>query len=114
MDSNYILSPINLNDLADVIIQRIGKHINQSTQPREAPISKSEIPIGFKDAMRVLGMKERTLRAKIASNEIPYYQPAPRQLYFFESELLDYIKKSRVKTSYELEEEASNYTKRRK
>ena len=115
MDSNYILTPVSLNDLADIIGNQVSKAIRQSIQATEpAPHTTTELPIDFKQAMRVLGMKERTLRAKIASNEIPYYQPSPRQLYFFESELIGYIKSGRVKTSYELEEEARNYTKRRK
>ena len=109
MESTIILSQINLQELADLLSSRIKGDLIKSIPP-PTQISKNELPIGFDKAMEILCMKERTLRAKIATNEIPYYQRA-RQLYFFESELIEYIKTGKRKTVSEIQEEAQAYIK---
>ena len=113
MDSKVILSQINLEELIELIGSKVGDKIKHLFQPQQVPALQTELPIGFKTAMVVLDMKERTLRAKCASKEIPHYQRA-RQLYFFESELIEYIKTGKKKTNSEIQEEADEYISKRR
>jgi hypothetical protein len=110
MDGNLLLSTIPITELVSLITKEIIGGINKPTLPQQQ-FTKTELPIGFKKALVVLDMKERTLRAKCASNEIPHYQRA-RQLYFFESELIEYIKTGKKKTNSELQQEAADYIKK--
>ncbi len=110
MEGNLLLSTIPITEL----VSRITKDVIDEIKKTKSPLQQStqtELPIGFKKALVVLDMKERTLRAKCASNEIPHYQRA-RQLYFFESELIEYIKTGKKKTNSELQKEAAEYLKK--
>lgn len=107
MESNVVLSSININELGALIGQQVSEAIkNIAPAPPTSP--KPETPVLFPRMLEVTGLKERTARAKIAAGDIPYYQQGGK-LYFFESELIAYIKAGKVKTTAEITTEAKDY-----
>jgi len=112
MDNSVLLSPININELGALIGQQVSEAIkNIAPIPPASPAE--ETPVLFPRMLEITGLKERTARAKIAAGEIPYYQQGGK-LYFFESELIAYIKSGKVKTTKEIAAEASDYLQKNK
>ncbi len=107
MDGNIVLSSINLNELCNLLGAQIKADIAKAI-PTNTQVPQIETPIGFEAALLILGLKERTLRAKISAREIPYYQQGGR-LYFFESELIAYVRQGKVKTMSEIQTDADSY-----
>lgn len=57
----------------------------------------------IKEASKLLGLSVPTLYSKVSRREIPFSKPnGTKQLYFSKSELLDFIKTGRVKTTVEV------------
>jgi len=65
-------------------------------------------PININGASEVTGLAVPTLRGYCQRNEIPYYKKANR-LYFFKSEILDWIRTGKQKTIKEIQEDANLY-----
>ena len=107
MDNNVVFSPINITELGALIGQQVSEAIkNIAPIPPASPAE--ETPVLFPRMLEITGLKERTARAKIAAGEIQYYQQGGK-LYFFESELIAYIKSGKVKTKAEIATEATDY-----
>ena len=68
----------------------------------------SNKPLNVEEAAAFLDITKSHLYKLTSSGAIPHYKPAKR-LYFLESDLLEYVKNSRVKTSKEIAQEAANY-----
>ncbi len=112
MDSNVIFSQININDLGELIGEKVKAAI-KNIAPPPATTQQQETPVLFPRMLEVTGLKERTARAKIAASEIPYYQRGGK-LYFFESELIEWVRTGKVKTQKEISEEATTYLQNKK
>ena len=67
-------------------------------------------PVTVKEAAEFLSVTERAVNKMVRERQIPYYE-RHGNIYFFEKELLEWIRKSRVAT---FDEEISNYTTRRR
>ena len=68
-------------------------------------LSEEELPILIKDAAALLGITVPTVYGKVSRNEVPYIKRGNR-LYFFQSQILKYIKSGQQKTNNQLIEEA--------
>ncbi|WP_323757994.1 helix-turn-helix domain-containing protein [Roseivirga sp.] len=44
--------------------------------------------------------------------EIPFYKPTGKHLYFKKSDIIEWVTKFRIKTDYELEQEAANHMRK--
>jgi predicted DNA-binding transcriptional regulator AlpA len=64
-------------------------------------------------AMKITNYKRNTIYDYVGKNKIPH-QKISRKLIFSKSELIAWIKASRVKTEVELSEEAQNYVANKK
>lgn len=60
-----------------------------------------------KEAALYLGMSVSTLYKKTMNNEIPFYRPSGRQIYFKRQELSQWILRNRNATNEEMQAEAS-------
>ena len=60
--------------------------------------------LGAEEAAKFLGFKKSYLYNLVSNNEIPHYKPKGKKLLFDESELIDWIKKTRVATRDEYAE----------
>lgn len=67
-----------------------------------------ETPIQLDEVIPITGLSKPTLYAYVQRNEIPYHKKGNR-LYFFKSEIIDWIKTGKQKTVKELEAEADNF-----
>lgn len=72
------------------------------------PQKEIETPINLDEVTKITGLTKPTLYGYVQRNEIPYNKKGNR-LYFFKSEIIDWIKTGRQKTLKELQGEANNY-----
>lgn len=72
------------------------------------PPPEAENPININGASEVSGFTVPTIYGYCQRNEIPYYKKANR-LYFFKSEILDWIRTGKQKTIKEIQEDANLY-----
>lgn len=71
---------------------------------RKQEPEKTDNPLSIDEASKFIGKSKPTIYAYVSRNEIPHSKSGGR-LYFFKSELINWIKQSKVKTIQELEEE---------
>ncbi|MBE7686268.1 helix-turn-helix domain-containing protein [Tenacibaculum piscium] len=74
-----------------------------TNQPQEL-----EEPINIKEVAKLTELSVPTLYGYVQRNEIPHYKKGNR-LKFFKSEILNWIKESKVKTVSEIEADADAY-----
>ncbi len=67
--------------------------------------SEPDYPLGIKGVAKLTGLTVPTLYGYCQRNEIPYQKKGNR-LYFFKSDIIDWIKTGKQKTIKELQEEA--------
>lgn len=65
---------------------------------------KADNPLSIDEVSEFIGKSKPTIYGYVSRNEIPHSKSGGR-LYFFKSELIEWIKQSRVKTIQELEDE---------
>lgn len=75
---------------------------------RVEPQSEIETPIQLNEVVPITGLTKSTLYGYVQRNEIPYHKKGNR-LYFFKSEIIDWIKTGRQKTLKELKAETDEY-----
>ncbi|KQC31839.1 hypothetical protein AAY42_17290 [Flagellimonas eckloniae] len=66
-----------------------------------------EIPIGIAEASKFLGRSNQTIYKDVQSGNIPYYKKGGK-LYFLKSELLEWVKSGKMKTSLDLSNDLDN------
>jgi len=72
------------------------------------PQQEIETPIQLDEVVPITGLTKPTLYGYCQRNEIPYHKKGNR-LYFFKSEIIDWIKTGKQKTLKELQAEAEEY-----
>ncbi len=77
------------------------------------PQPEIETPIQLDDVVPITGLRKPTLYGYVQRNEIPYHKKGNR-LYFFKSEIIDWIKTGKQKTLKELETDADTYLSNKK
>lgn len=112
MENNIVLSPISIGELGNLLLAQIREEL-KSAAPTYPARAINEIPVLFPRMLEITGLKERSAREKIAAGEIPYYQK-DRRLYFFESELIAWVRSGKVKTTAEIEGETKDYLRKKK
>ncbi|WP_191089047.1 helix-turn-helix domain-containing protein [Arenibacter lacus] len=75
---------------------------------KEKPQPEIEVPIPIDEVVPITGLTKPTLYGYVQRNEIPYHKKGNR-LYFFKSEIIDWIKTGRQKTIKELQADADAY-----
>src|SRR5690554_5286899 len=68
--------------------------LSRNEQGKHQPI---EHPMPIEEAATFLGLSKPTIYSKVSKSELPYSKRGKR-LYFFKSELLEYLKEGRQKT----------------
>lgn len=72
-----------------------------------------ETPIQLDEVLPITGLKKPTLYGYVQRNEIPYHKKGNR-LYFFKSEIIDWIKTGKQKTLKEIEADTDIYLSNKK
>jgi len=72
------------------------------------PQQEANNPLSIKEVAKLTGLTVPTLYGYCQRNEIPYHKKGNR-LYFFKSNIIDWIKTGKQKTLKELEADADAY-----
>lgn len=72
------------------------------------PQPEIETPIKLDEVVAITGLTKPTLYAYVQRNEISYHKKGNR-LYFFKSEIIDWIRTGKQKTTKEIEAEADAF-----
>ena len=72
------------------------------------PLPEIETPIQLDEVVPITGLSKPTLYGYVQRNEIPYHKKGNR-LYFFKTEIIDWIKTGKQKTLNEIEADADAY-----
>lgn len=78
------------------------------TEKQEQPTPEPEQLLTIQQASEFLSLSVPTIYSKVSKNELPYMKRSKR-LYFSRTELLDYLKEGRKKSTAEIEQEAEAY-----
>jgi excisionase family DNA binding protein len=93
--------PEKVNRIEDLLIS--GK---------ETKVPGKEI-LNAEEAIALMGISKSMLYKMTHTNEIPFYKPGGKILYFKRAELMDWMSQYRVKTRSEIEKEAIDYVIKR-
>ncbi len=108
-----VLISLPIEDLQSVIIDCVNSCLRNSKQTNNTPQPLSERLLTVQEAALFLNLSVPTIYSKVSKGELPFMKRSKR-LYFSNIELLDYLKKGRVKTHLEIEEEASKFLSSKK
>lgn len=73
-------------------------------------VLEEDKPLDIKEVADLINLTKPTLYGYVQRNEIPHYKRGNR-LYFFKTEIIEWLKKSKVKTLDEINLETDNYLK---
>lgn len=85
--------------------------LERKTKPQTEP--QTELPIEIKELSSLIKKSEPTIYGYVHRNEIPHSKKGNR-LYFFKSEIVDWLKEGKQKTNKELALEVESYLKSKK
>jgi len=89
------------SELKNLLSPLIGKQRQQCTEQPEQLLT-------VKGAAEILGLSIPTIYSKCSRREIPFMKRSKR-LYFSSSELMEYLKEGRKKSTTDIEKEALAY-----
>jgi len=102
MNNPFEVIEARLSSIENLILDL--KHKPQTVEPTEQP----EQLLTIKEAAEFLSLTVPTMYSKVSKREIPCMKRSKR-LYFSNSELLEYLKGGRKKTSSEIQQEVDLY-----
>ena len=79
----------------------------------EPPTEETEKLLTIKEASEFLKLSIPTIYSKVSKNQLPYMKRSKR-LYFSSTELMEYLKEGRKKSTEEIEAEADAYLSNKK
>ena len=91
----------NLVQSQTLILDGMAKIQNQLKGFNDS--SQEELPINIKEASKIIGRAVGTIYNKINNHSIPHYKEGGK-IYFFKSELLEWLRKGKVETNLSLYE----------
>ena len=94
-------------------MQDQNKSESQRIQSLLYQFSQKDI-LCFREACQFLSLSSSYLYKLTHKQQIPYYKPGGKKIYFKRSELESWLLKNRVKTLEEIEEDAGEYVIRKK
>ncbi len=107
MDKNEI-SFDNLPQAVAHLVNEVEtiKSLVQNTQTPK--IKKQRVPIGIEEACKIIGKAKPTIYTLVRKRLLPCYKNG-KKLYFFEDELLEWIKNGRRRTLQEIHSESESF-----
>ena len=110
MDRQTIISDMKGSELKQTL-QRIENQLEQLSQGKFS--DQIERPCNVKEASEFIGCTPATLREKAKARLLPHHRLVADQgkMYFFKSELSEFIKHKKVKTIQEIDNLATEFVK---
>jgi len=94
--------------MQEQILEKLSKIESLYSQKQEIGI------LSFRDACKYLNLSPSYLYKLTSLRRIPHYKPNGKKVYFKRSDLEDWLLRNRVKTASEIEQEAIDYTAKKK
>jgi len=83
------------------------KHQPKTVEPNDQP---NDLKYDVPGAAEYLGVAVPTIYSKVSKGELPVCKaPGSKRLFFFKSDLINYLKSGRKKSNAEIEQEAKGY-----
>lgn len=93
--------------------QDMLKQILEKLDNIESILSKQQKqPLTLDEAFKYLGFTKSYLYKMTCTNQIPYYQPNGKKIYFKKAELDEWIFKHKRKSKEEIEKESDEYIRK--
>ncbi|WP_040282483.1 helix-turn-helix domain-containing protein [Psychroserpens damuponensis] len=104
------MNTLSFDQLPNVVaeLQRGQSEILALLSNKAKPQPDIETPINLNEVSKITGLTKPTLYGYVQRNEIPHNKKGNR-LYFFKSEIVDWIKTGKQKTLKELEAENDEF-----
>lgn len=103
-----IIVQLDSEQLSNLIQSSVRKVLTETPPQTVDTCDHPEQLLSIDEAAEFLRLAKPTLYSKVSKNELPYMKRGKR-LYFSRTELMDYLKKGRIKSKEEIEQEADNY-----
>ena len=97
-----------INSIAEKVTDNLLKAMKGKPETFKTAYTTTKELLTVKEAAQFLNLSTSTIYGKVHRNELPYMKRGKR-LYFSSTELLQYLKKGRVKTCEEREIEMNKY-----
>ena len=110
---NFVLSPIDPKILIDSIAEKVTANILNAVKSEQQPSQQQEQLLTIQQASELLNLSVPTLYSKVSKGELPVMKQSKR-LYFSRTELIEYLKAGKRKSSAEIEAEADVYLSNKK
>ena len=115
MEHNKILSFDELPTEVSQLSTKIDMLVKLIQEQKGIFTDEPDKLLNIEEAAIFLNLSKPTLYSKVSRGELPVYKPAgTKRLYFTKDVLMSYVKKGRVNTNAEIEEESVQYIIRRK
>jgi excisionase family DNA binding protein len=100
MDTNEI-SFENLPKAVAHLVSEMAEIKSLFKKQQTPVVPQKRVPIGIEETCRIIGKAKPTIYTLVRKRLLPCYKNG-KKLYFFEDELLEWIKSGRKKTVHEL------------
>lgn len=104
---NVVFTQLSISEIRNLLRQELKDFFETQISKRESQ-QPTDTLLTVPQAANFLSLSVPTIYTKVSKNELPFMKRGKR-VYFTESELLDYLKKGRIKTNEEVNREAQNY-----
>jgi excisionase family DNA binding protein len=98
------ITEISPSELENLILRVLSRVINQNSFDCKDQVKEL---LNIEEACELLSIKKPTLYQKVSRREIPFLKRS-KILYFKREDLIKYLEKGRVKSVYEIQEEAES------
>lgn len=105
---NIVFSTKNIDEVINDIANEVVKKIDSRNTNTNIPHEQKEQLLTVQETAAFLNLSVPTIYSKVSKGELPFMKRS-RRLYFSNIELIDYVKKGRIKTNEEIEEEVETY-----
>lgn len=104
----------------DKLPQAVAKLLNEVksikslvVESQKTLLKEDKIPIGIDEACKLIGKAKPTVYTLVRKRILPSYKNG-KKLYFFRSELLEWIENGRRKTLEEINDDSQSYFKNKR
>jgi excisionase family DNA binding protein len=108
-----IIVQLDSEQLSDLIQSSVRTALKETQPHRAEPAETPEQLLTIQEAAKFLSLSVPTIYSKVSRGELPVMKRTKR-LYFSRTELLEYLKEGRKKTTAEIEAEAEAYLSKNK
>lgn len=102
-----------LGDICRIIMVGVGKlnTFEQMESIKRAEVLRAKDVLTVEEVAQYMGVGKSYIYQLTCANQIPYYKPLGKNIYFDKEEIKNFLKRGRVSTETEIQEEADKRLK---